>query len=98
MVEVVAVPGSIGPSTETCALVVMDDSGAPTLDILCKAEPKRVVTWKPDLDLPGAMEELARVAGGSGPGDGLPAPFRRTDHRRGEGRPREGRGARQVRP
>ncbi len=48
-------------------VMVLDDEEAPILDTVCKAEPERIVTVTPDLDMPGAMEELAR-SGGTGPG------------------------------
>ncbi len=56
----------------TVRFMVIDDEEAPILDSICEAEPKRIVTVTPDLDMPGAMEELAR-SGGAGPG----AAFRR---------------------
>jgi hypothetical protein len=49
-------------------LMVVDDVANPALDALAAAEPERVVTITPDLDMPGAMHELVQEAGGSGPG------------------------------
>jgi tetratricopeptide (TPR) repeat protein len=47
---------------------VTDRADAPALDELHRDEPKRVVTTAPELDMPGAVRELIRDAGVSGPG------------------------------
>ena len=48
--------------------LVVDDAGSPLLDGLAEAEPTRVVTAKPALDMPGAYLELLREIPRSGPG------------------------------
>lgn len=53
---------------EHVRIMVVDEAGAPALDALAEDEPDRVVTVAPDLDMPGAMEELVHEAGGAGPG------------------------------
>lgn len=48
--------------------MVVDDAAAPALNDLSRAEPKRVVSVQPELDMPGAYAELLRGLPGSGPG------------------------------
>lgn len=48
--------------------LVVDDANSPLLDGLDEAEPKRFVTSKPELDMPGAYLELLREVPRSGPG------------------------------
>lgn len=49
-------------------VMVIDDATAPVLGGMTTVEPKRVVTIKPQLDMPGAYMELVRGIPGSGPG------------------------------
>lgn len=58
---------------ETVRVTVVDRTEAPLLNELAESEPALVSTITPDLDMSGAMNELAKQAGGTGPG----AEFRR---------------------
>lgn len=49
-------------------LLLLDDVDAPALDAVARAEPARVRVVDPDLDLPGALNQLIQQAPGSGPG------------------------------
>ncbi|HYO72911.1 MAG TPA: hypothetical protein VEU33_43305 [Archangium sp.] len=51
-------------------VVVLDDVRVRMLEPLAQAEPKRVRTSVADLDMPGAMEEVARGAAGMDPAGG----------------------------
>ncbi|ATB36464.1 hypothetical protein CYFUS_001879 [Cystobacter fuscus] len=51
-------------------VVVLDDVRVRVLEPLARAEPKRVRTSVADLDMPGAMEEVARGAAGLDPAGG----------------------------
>jgi hypothetical protein len=47
---------------------VVDRADAPALNELAKAEPKLITTKTPELDMAGAVKEIVRDAGVSGPG------------------------------
>lgn len=49
-------------------LMVLDDVDTPRLEALCAADPALTATITPELDMTGAMADLARGAGGTGPG------------------------------
>jgi len=49
-------------------ITVMDNIHAPLLEPLSQIEPKLVHTVTPEIDMPGALEEIAETAGGVGPG------------------------------
>lgn len=53
----------------TVRFMVFDHCDRPLLDQLCAAEPKRIKTSAPDLDMGGALEEIADSAAGVGPGN-----------------------------
>ncbi|UCF93034.1 MAG: hypothetical protein JSW39_02435 [Desulfobacterales bacterium] len=53
----------------TIRITVIDHVDRPVLNALCQAEPTLVQTVIPDLDMPGALEEIAETAGGVGPGN-----------------------------
>jgi hypothetical protein len=48
--------------------LIVDDVAAPAFDALAKAQPKRMVTQTPDIDMPTIYRELLKEGGGSGPG------------------------------
>jgi hypothetical protein len=52
----------------TMRIMVLDHVDRPILDSLCDALPKLVRSVTPDLDMPGALEEIAEGAKGIGPG------------------------------
>lgn len=52
----------------TVRVVTIDRAEQPVLDELCGAEPERIRTQSPDVDMAGAVEELAKSAEASGPG------------------------------
>lgn len=49
-------------------VTVMDQLEAPILDSICQAEPERIVTIKPELNMSAAYADLARDVKGAGPG------------------------------
>lgn len=49
--------------------LLLDAVAAPSLDTLQEAEPTRVVSLAPELDMPGAMMEIVRSVPGSHPGN-----------------------------
>jgi hypothetical protein len=53
----------------TVRFMVVDSVAAPVLDALQDAEPTRVVSVAPELDMPGAMMEIARNVPGNHPGN-----------------------------
>jgi tetratricopeptide (TPR) repeat protein len=53
----------------TIRITVIDHIGQPKLNELCEAEPKLTRTITPELDMPGALEEIAETAEGVGPGN-----------------------------
>ena len=54
---------------ENIRFMVFDDSRAPALDSLTERHPALVRTMAPELDMPGALDSLARQVGGTGPPD-----------------------------
>ncbi len=55
------------PAAERLRFVVTDRADAESLDALAAAQPEVVVTLRPDLDMPGAVEELLAAIPGGGP-------------------------------
>jgi hypothetical protein len=56
-------------------MMVVDLETAPVFDKLCEAQPIRAVTVEPQLDMPGAMQELARAGNPAEPGVGFRKQF-----------------------
>lgn len=48
--------------------LVVDDNKKPGLDELAKADPKKVITQTPEIDMPTIYRELLKESGGNGPG------------------------------
>ena len=49
-------------------IMIVEVDGETLLDDLCEAEPERIVSTKPELDMPSAMTDLVNAVPGSGPG------------------------------
>ncbi|HEX5753402.1 MAG TPA: hypothetical protein VFZ09_44805 [Archangium sp.] len=58
------------PHSPKVRVVVLDDVRVRVLEPLAQAEPTRIKTMVADLDMPGAMEEVARGAAGMDPAGG----------------------------
>lgn len=55
------------PIPERVRFLVLDHAEAPILDPLCEMEPALIMTDHPDLDMAGAMEEIAQSANDGSP-------------------------------
>lgn len=54
---------------EHLRVMLFDPAAAPLLDDVAAAHPGTLMTLAPELDMPGAIDSLARDVGGTGPGD-----------------------------